>query len=854
MRLTPFRTAVSAAVLFALGLACAPLIAQDKAAAPSATTAPRTPDEIYSDLSLFGEVFDRIRAEYVEAPDEKKLIHAALQGMLTSLDPHSGYMEPVDYAGVQEDTSGQFGGLGIEVQMEEGAIKVVSPIDDTPAAKAGILAGDFIVELDGTQVQGMTLDQAVEKMRGQVGTKIKLTVVREGVNKPLDFELTRDIIATRAARLTMDGDVAIIRLARFSEQAYVGIQKTIDDAYKQRNGKAPKGIVLDLRNNPGGLVDQAVLVSDAFLHQGAVVLTRGRVESESARYDAKPDALDEKLAKVPVVVLINGGSASAAEIVAGALQDHKRATLVGTRSFGKGSVQSIIPLGAEGAMRLTTARYYTPNNRSIQAAGIQPDIVITQDVPEEFKGRDEIIGEAALPGQIGGGTEEKATVGSSVYVPAEADKDNQLQYALKLINGQETNPAYPAQDRQGRRLTLRYRFSIDIRRRGGDSPPRSILAGFRRDMSELGAPLSRRKTRQSHQAKATPGPSLHRRRVPFARLALGLLVLIGAAVGLRLLLVDDPQGGRPTATVEISTSRDINPVAGANSTALPATITADPEPVAHAATLSEPPALDPTAILPDLVEETEFGQIPRMSPTGERPFEAYARAAQTPDAAGGTPLVAIVVSGLGLNLDGTLEAVRKLPEEVTLAFAPYGKTLDRTVGAARGDGHEIFLEVPLEPFDYPENDPGPDTLLTGQPPRDNMSKLFRVMSRFGGYAGIINNMGARFTASGADFGPLMEELGARGLGYLDDGSSNRSLAPQLAPRQPGAVRPRRRGDRCQPVARRHPRAARRRSSRRRAAPARPSASSPPSPSRSRPSPSGPAASPTGASGSSPPAP
>ena len=444
MRLTPLRIVASMAAVFTLGLACAPLIAQDQTPqdTPAEVAGPRTSDEVYSDLDLFGEVFDRIRAEYVEAPDERKLIHAALQGMLTSLDPHSGYMEPVEYSDVQEDTSGQFGGLGIEVQMEDGVIKVVTPIDDTPAAKAGILAGDYIVELDGTQIQGLTLDQAVEKMRGQIGTKIKVTVVREGVSEPLTFELTRDIIATRAARLTMQDDVAVIRLARFSEQAFPGIQKAIEDAYKQL-GKAPKGIVLDLRNNPGGLVDQAVFVSDAFLKQGAVVLTRGRIEQESARYDAKPDALDEKLAQIPMVVLVNGGSASAAEIVAGALQDHKRATVVGTRSFGKGSVQSIIPLGPDGAMRLTTARYYTPNNRSIQAAGIQPDIVITQDVPDEFKGRDEIIGEAALPGEIGGGTEERATVGSSVYVPAEADKDNQLQYAIKLIQGTETNEAFP---------------------------------------------------------------------------------------------------------------------------------------------------------------------------------------------------------------------------------------------------------------------------------------------------------------------------------------------------------------------------------------------------------------------------
>ena len=449
MRFTPVRASMIALVLALIGAPA--LIAQEQPAEPAAepaaveeqTATPRTSEEIYADLSLFGEVFDRIRAEYVDAPDERDLIHAAIQGMLTSLDPHSGYLEPVDYADVQEDTSGKFGGLGIEVTMEEGVIKVVSPIDDTPAAKAGILANDFIVELDGQQVMGMTLDEAVEKMRGPVGTKIKLTVVREGVSEPLEFELARDIIAMRAVRWSMEGDVALLRLARFSEQAYVGIEEAIKDIYDERQGVAPKGIILDLRNNPGGLVDQAVYVSDAFLKQGAVVLTRGRVEQESARYDARPDDLDARIADVPLVVLINGGSASAAEIVAGALQDHKRATLVGTRSFGKGSVQSIISLGPNGARRLTTARYYTPNNRSIQAAGIHPDITVTQDVPDEFKGRDEIIGEAGLQGQIGGGTEEAATVGSSVYVPAEKEKDNQLQYAIKLIMGEETNTAFP---------------------------------------------------------------------------------------------------------------------------------------------------------------------------------------------------------------------------------------------------------------------------------------------------------------------------------------------------------------------------------------------------------------------------
>jgi carboxyl-terminal processing protease len=444
MRLSPVRASVIALALAAVAVPAAfyapSLIAQDRAETDAIT---RSNDEIYSDLTLFGEVFDRIRAEYVDAPDERQLIHAAIQGMLTSLDPHSGYLEPVDYADVQEDTSGQFGGLGIEVTMEEGIIKVVSPIDDTPAAKAGILSNDYIVELDGTQVLGLTLDEAVQKMRGPVGSKIKLTVVREGADEPLQFELGRDVIAMRAVRWSLEKDVGVMRLSRFSEQAFVGIQKAIDEMFAAREGVAPKGLVLDLRNNPGGLVDQAVYVTDAFLKQGAVVLTRGRLAQESSRYDARPDSLDARIADIPLVVLINGGSASAAEIVAGALQDHKRATLVGTRSFGKGSVQSIISLGPNGAMRLTTARYYTPNNRSIQAAGIYPDITVTQDVPEELKGRDEIIGEAGLAGQIGGGTEEVATAGSSVYVPADKTKDTQLQYAIRLIMGEEHSDAFP---------------------------------------------------------------------------------------------------------------------------------------------------------------------------------------------------------------------------------------------------------------------------------------------------------------------------------------------------------------------------------------------------------------------------
>ncbi|MEQ1768944.1 MAG: S41 family peptidase [Devosia sp.] len=453
MRLTPIRAALIALIVaapFAMTALAQDSVppADDPAVATDADAAvtgphPRTPEEIYSDLDFFGEVLDRVRAEYVDAPDERELIRAAIRGMLTSLDPHSDYLSPDDFTAVQEDTSGQFGGLGIEVTMDQGVIKVISPIDDTPASRAGILANDYIVELNGKSVQGMVLDDAVEMMRGPLGSEVKITVIREGAMVPLYFTLARDVIATRVTKWSMEGDVLYLRLTRFSEQAYSGIQKSIKEAYEANKDVPPKGIIFDLRNNPGGLVDQAVLVSDAFLKQGSVVLTRGRIESESARYDAKPDDLDAKLAAVPVIVLTNGGTASAAEIVAGALQDHKRATVLGTRSFGKGTVQSIINLGPDGGVRLTTARYYTPNNRSIQAAGIQPDILVTQDVPLEYQGRDELMGEAGYADQIGGGTEEVATVGSSVFVPTDKTKDNQLQMAIKLIDGLETNAAFP---------------------------------------------------------------------------------------------------------------------------------------------------------------------------------------------------------------------------------------------------------------------------------------------------------------------------------------------------------------------------------------------------------------------------
>ncbi|HWJ87870.1 MAG TPA: S41 family peptidase [Pelagibacterium sp.] len=400
-------------------------------------------DEFYRQLELFGLVLDRIREEYIETPDETELIRAAIQGMLTSLDPHSAYLSPESFADVREDTSGTFGGLGIEVVMEDGLVKVVTPYDDSPASRAGILANDYVVEIDGQQVMGLTLDEAVEKMRGEIGTDVDLVISREGVNQLIDMTLTRDIIALTVVRWNFERDVPVIRLARFSGQAYGGLDTAIREIFEENDGEAPAGLILDLRNNPGGLVDQAQFVADAFLDKGAVVLTRGRIESQNSRYDARPDELDAMLADVPMIVLINGGSASAAEIVAGALQDQGRATLVGTRSFGKGSVQSIVPLGFDGAMRLTTARYYTPNNRSIQALGITPDVEVFQDVPEEFQGRDLIIGEAGLAGHIQGETEEEATVGSSVYVPANREDDNQLQYAIDLILGEVQDPAFP---------------------------------------------------------------------------------------------------------------------------------------------------------------------------------------------------------------------------------------------------------------------------------------------------------------------------------------------------------------------------------------------------------------------------
>jgi carboxyl-terminal processing protease len=396
--------------------------------------------EIYRQLDLFGEVLERVRSDYVEKPDDPKLIEAAINGMLTALDPHSAYLNPKHFRDMQVQTRGEFGGLGIEVTMENGVVKVVSPIEDTPAAQAGLMSGDLITHLDKEQILGLTLQEAVEKMRGPVNSPITLTIVRKGVEDPFDVKVVRDVIHINPVKYNAEGDdVGYIRLTTFNEQTTANLQKGIEDLKKQLGPKL-KGFVVDLRNNPGGLLDQAISVSDAFLDQGAIVLTRGRNLEETQRSNARPGDITDGQ---KIVVLINGGSASASEIVAGALQDHHRATIVGTRSFGKGSVQTIIPLGSNGALRLTTARYYTPSGRSIQAKGIEPEVVVEEELPDDLKKKaDELStrGEANLRGHLKGEDEDEAAAeeeesGSSSYVPPEKEKDTQLKFALDLLRG-----------------------------------------------------------------------------------------------------------------------------------------------------------------------------------------------------------------------------------------------------------------------------------------------------------------------------------------------------------------------------------------------------------------------------------
>jgi carboxyl-terminal processing protease len=392
--------------------------------------------EFYRELQLFGEVLQRVRSDYVEKPDDSKLIDAAINGMLSSLDPHSYYLNPTELREMQVQTSGEFGGLGLEVTMEDGLIKVVSPIASTPAARAGLHSGDVITSLDKKQVRGLTLQEAVDKMRGPPRVPITLTIVREGVDHPITVKLIRSVIHVVPVKHQAEGDVGYIQITSFNERTTVDLQNAVKSLKKQIGPKL-KGYVIDLRNDPGGLLDQAIGVADSFLDQGTIVITKSRQETE--RSDARPgDIADGK----KLVVLINGGSASAAEIVAGALQDHHRASLVGTRSFGKGSVQTIIPLGSNGALMLTVARYYTPSGRSIQAQGIEPDVVLEEEGPGDQRKRPEDIeAEANLRGHLrpeDTGSASQEHDGSSSYVPQEKDKDTQLQYALDLIRGSKS--------------------------------------------------------------------------------------------------------------------------------------------------------------------------------------------------------------------------------------------------------------------------------------------------------------------------------------------------------------------------------------------------------------------------------
>ncbi|HEY8009333.1 MAG TPA: S41 family peptidase [Methylocella sp.] len=395
-------------------------------------TARAAASDTYRNLNLFGDVFEKIRSDYVEKPDEQKLVESAINGMLSSLDPHSSYMDAKSFRDMQVQTRGEFGGLGIEVTQEDGAIKVVTPIDDTPASRAGILSGDIITAIDNENVQGLSLNQAVDKMRGAPDTPVVLKILRGTSKDPIDIKLTRAVIQIKSVREHQEGDdIGYIRITQFNEQTFEGVRAAIQKFENDIPANKFKGFILDLRNNPGGLLDQSIAVVNCFLDRGEIVSTRGRNAEETMRYNAHPGDLSKGK---PVIILINGGSASASEIVAGALQDHKRATILGTRSFGKGSVQTIIPLGQNnGAVRLTTARYYTPSGRSIQAKGIDPDVTVLQDVPDDLKGKDDTKGEASLKGHLKNGDDEKG--GSQAFVPPDPKNDKQLIAAEDILRG-----------------------------------------------------------------------------------------------------------------------------------------------------------------------------------------------------------------------------------------------------------------------------------------------------------------------------------------------------------------------------------------------------------------------------------
>jgi carboxyl-terminal processing protease len=404
---------------------------------------------IYEQLDLFGNVFERVRGDYVEQVDDKTLIEAAINGMLTSLDPHSSFLSAKDYEDMQTTTRGSFGGLGIEVGQEDGLVKVISPIDDTTAAEAGVKAGDFITHVNGESLMGLTLDEAVEKMRGPVGSEIKITILREGEQEPFDLTIVRDTIKLTVVKTRVEGHSVVLRVSTFNDETMDTLKSEMDKAVNDAGGMDKiTGFVLDLRNNPGGLLNQAIEVSDAFLDKGEIVSTRGRKDEDSERWNAKNGDLANGK---PMVVLINGGSASASEIVTGALQDHRRAIVVGTKSFGKGSVQTVMPVTADSAIRLTTARYYTPSGRSIQSLGIQPDIIVEQPKPvpaaedEAGKPRTESKfsnSEADLRGALNNDSitdeERKQIEEEAKQVAATAklrEEDYQLAYAVDILKG-----------------------------------------------------------------------------------------------------------------------------------------------------------------------------------------------------------------------------------------------------------------------------------------------------------------------------------------------------------------------------------------------------------------------------------
>lgn len=435
-------------VMAALGGTVAGIVLTTQVAGPLIAQEAERNENVYQQLDLFGDIFERIRSQYVEEVDSKELIEAAINGMLTSLDPHSSYLAPDDFDDMQVQTRGEFGGLGIEVTQEEGFVKVVSPMDGTPADAAGIEAGDFITHVNGDSVMGLTLDQAVEMMRGPVGSEIIITVVREGVTEPFDVSIIRDTIKVTAVRSRVVGNTVVLRVTTFNDQTTPGLKEEFTKSVEELGGiDNVDGFVIDLRNNPGGLLTEAISVSDAFLEKGEIVSTRGRDPADGERFNATPGDLANGK---PIVVLINGGSASASEIVTGALQDHRRAIVVGTKSFGKGSVQTVVPLRGDGAMRLTTARYYTPSGRSIQALGVMPDIVVNQPVrpadeaaaEEDASAARQPTSEADLRGIISNDSmtederklleEERAQVEETAKL---RDEDYQLAYAVDILRG-----------------------------------------------------------------------------------------------------------------------------------------------------------------------------------------------------------------------------------------------------------------------------------------------------------------------------------------------------------------------------------------------------------------------------------